>query len=84
MKETVQSGKKREEDMQLDALVRVLEGIGEIVEGCGNKVDVEVVREVDKRLRWARNPEKDPKSALSVVPLGSSRRPKITLIVERI
>lgn len=64
VKEGVQSGKKREEDMQLDDLVGVLEGIGEIVKSCGSKVDVEVVREVDKRLRWARNPEKDPKSAL--------------------
>lgn len=39
--------------------------IGEVIlTAKETPVDKAKVTEVDKRLRWARNPEKDPKSAL--------------------
>lgn len=48
-----------------EQLVDALVDIGEaILDAKDNPVDKAKVTEVDKRLRWARNPEKDPKSAL--------------------
>lgn len=64
MKEARHSAKGKEELGQ-DELRRCLEEIGEVVREMGRcPVDKGKVTEVDKRLRWARNPEKDPKSAL--------------------
>lgn len=56
---------RREEDLQLDSLIKVLDSIGSVILAQkGKGVDVETVREVDKRLRFARNPEKVEGSAL--------------------
>lgn len=53
--------------MEHDALRECLVEIGELILEAERKgVDTEAVREVDIRLRWARNPEKDPKSAMYV------------------
>lgn len=55
--------------LEREALVKVLEEIGEmIMEAQRNPVDKARVKDVDMRLKWARNPEKDPKSALCVFP----------------
>ncbi|GAA6032556.1 hypothetical protein JCM8097_004814 [Rhodosporidiobolus ruineniae] len=51
--------------LEHEGLIRVLEEIGAMVtEAQKNPVDKAKVKEIDMRLRWARNPEKDPKSAL--------------------
>ncbi|GAA5848299.1 hypothetical protein JCM9279_001002 [Rhodotorula babjevae] len=51
--------------LEQDALLRLLDEVqGMIQEQQRNTVDKDKVREVDRRLKWARNPEKDPKSAL--------------------
>jgi len=42
---------------------KLLKEIGEVVKESKG-VDKERVKEIDKRLKWARNPEKDPSSAL--------------------
>lgn len=56
---------RRAEEVEREQLVRVLEMVGDVVRMAQETpVDREKVKEVDKRLRWARNPEKDPKSAL--------------------
>lgn len=56
--------------MEHEALRDCLVEIGELIlEQERRGVDTEAVREVDVRLRWARNPEKDPKSTLSVYQL---------------
>ncbi|KPV77706.1 uncharacterized protein RHOBADRAFT_51524 [Rhodotorula graminis WP1] len=58
---------KGDEPQQLeqDVLLRLLDEVqGMIQEQQRNPVDKDKVREVDRRLKWARNPEKDPKSAL--------------------
>lgn len=54
-----------EQELEKERLVDLLVEIGEVImEAKENPVDKAKVTEVDKRLRWARNPEKDPKSAL--------------------
>ncbi|KAI5479387.1 cyclin H [Pseudohyphozyma bogoriensis] len=46
-------------------LLEYLDEAGRLIQAAEkNPVDKQAVTEVDKRLRWARNPEKDPKSAL--------------------
>ncbi|GAA5890588.1 hypothetical protein JCM8208_004924 [Rhodotorula glutinis] len=51
--------------LEQDVLLRLLDEVqGMIQEQQRNPVDKDKVREVDRRLKWARNPEKDPKSAL--------------------
>lgn len=51
--------------LETDRLVDVLAEIGEtILEAKEHPVDKALVTQVDKRLKWARNPEKDPTSAL--------------------
>ncbi|GAA5977908.1 hypothetical protein JCM11641_004326 [Rhodosporidiobolus odoratus] len=58
------SGDKAEQ-LQHDALLRLLDEIQEMVSDAQkNPVDKQSVVEVDKRLKLARNPEKDPNSAL--------------------
>lgn len=42
----------------------VVDPIVDLVEKGKKAVDVEMVREVDKRLRYCKNPEKDPESSL--------------------
>ena len=69
------SGAVEGEKMEHDALRECLIEIGELMLEAERKgVDTEAVREVDVRLRWARNPEKDPKSAMSVYAPSSIRR----------
>jgi cyclin H len=54
-----------EEELEKEKVVDLLVEIGEVIlTAKENPVDKAKVTEVDKRLRWARNPEKDPKSAL--------------------
>lgn len=51
--------------MDADELVRCLEEIVAMIQWVvANPVKKEVVKGVDQRLKWARNPEKDPNSAL--------------------
>ena len=51
--------------LEHDLLLECLETIGSIIlKSETDGVDTEAVRAVDLRLRWARNPEKDPESAL--------------------
>lgn len=59
--EAVGDGTELDAERVVDLLVEIGEAILEAKE---NPVDKAKVTEVDKRLRWARNPEKDPKSAL--------------------
>jgi len=57
--------------LEEDVLLQLLDEVqGMIQEQQRSTVDKDKVREVDRRLKWARNPEKDPKSALCV-PLSS-------------
>ncbi|GAA6061324.1 hypothetical protein JCM10212_003214 [Sporobolomyces blumeae] len=50
---------------EVDTVLEILDEIQEVVRDAQrNPVDKERVKEVDRRLRWARNPEKDPNSAL--------------------
>lgn len=56
-----------EGSLEVQALLECLKEIGAVLEKAAETpVDKEAVTEVDRRLRWARNPEKDPKSALYV------------------
>lgn len=49
----------------VDETVRdVIDPLVELVDKGKKAVDVEMVREVDKRLRYCKNPEKDPESSL--------------------
>ncbi|KAM0751623.1 cyclin-like protein [Meredithblackwellia eburnea MCA 4105] len=58
-------GVKTEEDIQKEELLKVLDEIGQVVtDAIKNPVSKEAVRIVDQRLKFARNPEKDPDSAL--------------------
>lgn len=44
---------------------KLLKEIGEMVTmSQKNPIAKEKVKDIDKRLKWARNPEKDPSSAL--------------------
>ena len=46
-------------------MVKLLQEIGEVITNCQkNPVAKDKVKDIDKRLKWARNPEKDPSSAL--------------------
>ena len=48
-------------------MLRLLQEIGDtITHSQKNPIEKEKVKDVDKRLKWARNPEKDPSSALYV------------------
>jgi len=42
---------------------RLLNEVGAVVKESKG-IDKERVKDIDKRLKWARNPEKDPSSAL--------------------
>jgi hypothetical protein len=67
-KRGTEGGAAEGEELEREALVEVLEEIGEMItEAQKNPVDKARVKDVDMRLKWARNPEKDPKSALFVV-----------------
>ncbi|KAK4701463.1 cyclin H, partial [Phenoliferia sp. Uapishka_3] len=56
---------ERDEDLAHDELLKCLEEIGEMIQmAIKNPVAKEAVKAVDQRLKWARNPEKDPNSAL--------------------
>lgn len=60
-------GVAEEGSLEVQALLDLLREIGGVLEKAAETpVDKEAVTEVDRRLRWARNPEKDPKSALYV------------------
>lgn len=63
-------GREEGEPAQLaqEELLRLLDEVQAMIqEQQRSTVDKNKVREVDRRLKWARNPEKDPKSALCVV-----------------
>lgn len=54
-----------EQDLTSDKLSDSLVNIGIVISNAlGGLVDKEAVKDVDRRLRWAHNPEKDPQSAL--------------------
>ncbi|KAL8291802.1 hypothetical protein RQP46_002060 [Phenoliferia psychrophenolica] len=56
---------ENEEDLARDELVECLDQITEMIQNAiANPVAKEKVKEVDQRLKWANNPEKDPNSAL--------------------
>ncbi|TNY19432.1 cyclin-like protein [Rhodotorula diobovata] len=60
-------GREEGEPAQLaqEELLRLLDEVQAMIqEQQRSTVDKNKVREVDRRLKWARNPEKDPKSAL--------------------
>jgi cyclin H len=51
--------------LERETMVKLLREIGELVTFIQkNPVEKDKVKDVDKRLKWARNPEKDPSSAL--------------------
>lgn len=48
-------------------ILRLLQEIGGMItHSQKNPIEKEKVKDIDKRLKWARNPEKDPSSALYV------------------
>lgn len=54
-----------EERMMVDQVKKeIIDPIQDLVERASKSVDVEAVREVDRRLRYCKNPEKDPNSSL--------------------
>lgn len=54
-----------DDELEQTELERVLDQVQSMIEeGQKNPVEKARVKEVDLRLRWARNPEKDPNSAL--------------------
>lgn len=56
---------EEEEELEQNELGPVLDQVQSMIEdGQKNPVEKARVKEVDLRLRWARNPEKDPNSAL--------------------
>ncbi|BGO92177.1 hypothetical protein NBRC10512_000908 [Rhodotorula toruloides] len=51
--------------LQRDDLIKVLDEVQAMIqETQRSPIDKEKVKDIDRRLRWARNPEKDPNSAL--------------------
>ncbi|GAA6002893.1 hypothetical protein JCM10207_001885 [Rhodosporidiobolus poonsookiae] len=60
-----EAGADKPVELPHEAVLRLLDGLQATVqEAKTNPVDKAKVTEVDKRLKWARNPEKDPKSAV--------------------
>ena len=59
-------GQTHEEEKQsAQSIVRgIVDPIVDLVESAKKAVDVEAVREVDRRLKYCKNPEKDPDSVL--------------------
>lgn len=59
------SSSLKNESADQKAVLKMLDAIAqEIHDVEENKVSLDVVREIDKRLKWTHNPEKDPSSAL--------------------
>jgi len=67
---SVEAKKEEEEEqkkmdrMLSDLKQTVLVPVQDLIEQASRSVDVEAVREVDRRLRYCKNPEKDPSSSL--------------------
>ncbi|GAA5964990.1 hypothetical protein JCM3765_004819 [Sporobolomyces pararoseus] len=56
---------KSKSTLERTKMIKLLQEIGEMITNCQkNPVAKDKVKDIDKRLKWARNPEKDPSSAL--------------------